>query len=157
LADVFVGGVLGYSISKQVYKLHHDTDLPASDWGKFETAADREDGKKKTSGFIYVPLDSWVYPAFDRLFPLGLVSDQMMNMRPWTGGACARLVDDARDAVADRPGVSSLDQQIVEALSREFAPELTTSTAADEVTARVDSVYTRVLGISGQPLNDGYH
>src|ERR1039457_6454521 len=41
-------------------------------------------------------------------------------------------------------------------LSTEFTTEITRLDGAPNVGAQVDSVYTRVTGISGTPLRDGY-
>ena len=46
-------------------------------------------------GSVYVPLDSWVYPAFDRLAGLGAINKQFVGLRPWTRIQCAQLVLDA--------------------------------------------------------------
>ena len=46
--------------------------------------------------------------------------------------------------------------RIYEALAREFAPEMNPN-AEPSHRVQVESVYTRLMGISGQPLNDGYH
>src|SRR5690348_4024691 len=43
----------------------------------------------ETANSIYVPLDSWVYAAFDRLAALGYASSAYSGMRPWTRGECA--------------------------------------------------------------------
>src|ERR1039458_274086 len=46
-------------------------------------------------GSVYVPLDSWIYPAFDRLAGLGAINKQFVGLRPWTRIQCAQLVMDA--------------------------------------------------------------
>ena len=47
--------------------------------------------------------------------------------------------------------------KIYEALQTEFAPETARLDGAPNLGASLDSVYTRVTGISGKPLSDGYH
>ena len=49
----------------------------------------------------YVPLDSWIYPALERLIALGYIQSDILGMRPWTRMACARLLDDAGDESSD--------------------------------------------------------
>jgi hypothetical protein len=106
-------------------------------------------------GSTYVPLDSWVYPAFDRLAALGFAPTAFMGLRPWTRMECARLLEEAEDQVNDgaQPEVASL----YESLAREFAAELARQSGAKDLGAEVESVYARVTGISGTPLRDGYH
>src|ERR1700761_8828286 len=71
----------------------------------------------------YVPLDSWVYPAFDRLAALGYVQTDFVALRPWTRMECARLVEEAEDRAAD--GYSDNDAAVLyKDLLAEFAPEM---------------------------------
>jgi len=44
-----------------------------------------------------VPLDSWVYPALDRLAGLGLIDSALQGSRPYTRIEAARQVREARD------------------------------------------------------------
>jgi len=48
-------------------------------------------------GSPYVPLDSWVYPAIERLMGLGLIDSGFLAHRPWTRWECARLITEADD------------------------------------------------------------
>ncbi|HWP84041.1 MAG TPA: hypothetical protein VNN17_02535, partial [Terriglobia bacterium] len=50
-------------------------------------------------GSTYVPLDSWVYPAMDRLAGLGYLNSAILGLRPWTRSECARLVEEAGEAI----------------------------------------------------------
>src|SRR5207248_6046045 len=98
-------------------------------------------------GSPYVPLDSWVYPAFDRLAAMGYVKTAFMGLRPWTRMECARLVEEAKDHDdTDRSAVRGY----VDALKQEFSAELN----GVRRQAVVESIYTRLTGISGQPLTD---
>ena len=47
-------------------------------------------------------------------------------------------------------------RNIYDALAQEFSPELA-SNGEPARGVHVESLYTRMMGISGQPLNDGYH
>src|ERR1700728_5037923 len=52
----------------------------------------------------YVPMDSWVYAAFDRLWALGYAPSAFANLRPWTRMECARIIVAAgEDLDADTP------------------------------------------------------
>lgn len=42
------------------------------------------DQHTSSSGSTYVPLDSWIYPALDRLQALGYVDFAYLGLRPWT-------------------------------------------------------------------------
>ncbi len=39
----------------------------------------------------YVPIESWVYPAFEQLAAEGYLSAAFFSLRPWTRMDCARL------------------------------------------------------------------
>src|SRR5262249_55504123 len=81
-SDVVVGGALGWMIGRQVYKAHHDPELDAPFYGSFQRDPKEFDPDKL--GSVYVPLDSWVYPALERLAGLGYIKSQFAGLRPWT-------------------------------------------------------------------------
>jgi hypothetical protein len=150
-SDVFVGSVAGWLIGRQVYAAHHDTSLPGGSYGTFHRSPTAE--PPPAARFSrYVPMDSWVYPALDRLAALGLVHSNFLGLRPWTRTECARLVQETQ-AVIDETGTDPA-ARLYTALAREFEPELQ-GTVKNNVT--LDSLYTRLGGISGRPLNDDYH
>ena len=71
----------------------------------------------------YVPLDSWVYAAIDRLAALGYVQTDFVGQRPWTRMECARLLAEADErAASDDSNTESID--LYRALTNEFAMEL---------------------------------
>src|SRR5580698_4122857 len=49
-----------------------------------------------------VPMDSWVYPALDRLAALGFIPSQIAGLRPWSRAECRRQVEEAGKNVAQR-------------------------------------------------------
>ena len=126
-----------------------------------------------------VPLDSWVYAAFDRLAALGYAPSAYANLRPWTRMECARIVkaagedlavDNAADNAIGNPGADqstnttttddrhpSEAYKIYAALAAEFAGDLTRFEGSGSAEIGVESVYTRYTGIAGTPLDDGYH
>lgn len=85
-------------------------------------------------GSPLVPLDSWVYAAFDRLAALGYAPSAYANLRPWTRMECARIIAAARadlyidEMTAESPGQLEA-YQIYVALKAEFANELDHSQA----------------------------
>jgi hypothetical protein len=107
-------------------------------------------------GSPYVPLDSWVYPAFDRLIALGYVKSAIVGQRPWTRIECARLLNEASENSADSDGHLPA-QHFIEALRREFAGDLESFGGGANVHLHAESIYTRVTEISGPPLTDPYH
>jgi len=153
-SDVLVGALIGELSAYTVYHRHHDPELGGDEWESWSSRARGmfTDPSLGSRGSPYVPLDSWIYPALDRLAGMGLIDSAFAAMRPWTRRECARLVSEAgeRIALTDSP-VGEVYRQ----LDTEFAPELDPASTGPE--ARLESVYTRVGHISGMPLNDGYH
>ena len=117
------------------------------------------DAKQRNSANMastYVPLDSWVYPALNRLEALGFVQTGFIGIRPWTRIECARLVAEAEERTADvEPGSDAA--MLYRSLSREFSWELQRMDGATNIGLQVESVYSQALGISGKPLDDSYH
>jgi membrane-associated phospholipid phosphatase len=157
-SDVIVGSALGWYFGRQVYRAHHDPEVGGGPWGPLLPQNTSE--KIRNPNYMaspYVPVDSWIYPLLERLIALGYMESNMIGMRPWTRMACARMVEEAGDKLQN-DGVESGDAgKIYRTLSDEFASEIARLDGAANVGARVDSVYTRVAGISGTPLEDGYH
>lgn len=120
------------------------------------------------SGSPGVPLDSWVYPAIDRLTTLGFVEAPFFGERPWTRRECAILARGARIALEQQPSLSDTSvRELVAELNREFAADIAALDTASKAslaapdtslkTVQLESVYARSLYISGAPLRDGYH
>jgi hypothetical protein len=154
-SDVLVGSAIGWFEGMYVYRKHHDPSIGGGEW---ETYAESQDSKERSTGILgspYVPLDSWVYPAIERLAGLGLLSDEFMGMRPWTRGECARLVGAAADQLADAGNENAEASREIDALQREFRAEFDGTSSGGGV-FRLESLYSRTGHISGAPLNDGY-
>ena len=112
----------------------------------------------KNMGSPYVPLDSWIYPAFDRLIALGYVRSAIVAQQPWTRLECLRLLNEANELVqAATPEEDGEASSIYDALSHEFSNERALLDGETNRNVQLESLYTRVTGISGQPLTDGYH
>jgi len=157
-SDAIIGSVLGWYFGRQVYRAHHDPELGGSGWGSLveEKTGERERNPNYMAS-PYVPLDSWIYPALQRLIALGYVRSGVLGMRPWTRMECARLLDDAEDKLAGSGSDQGQAGKIYAALMTEFAPEVDRLDGAANLSARVESIYSRSMGISGTPLRDGYH
>lgn len=156
-SDVLVGSALGFLAAQYVYKHHHNPDFIGAPW---EIPAVRPDRpahwRAKFMGSPYVPVDSWIYPALIRLAALGYVNTDAEGMRPWTRMECARLVEEAGDRISEDQSGSSEPTKLYSSLVKEFSGEINLLSGGDNRQVNLESVYTRVTGISGQPLTDGY-
>jgi len=157
-SDVLVGSAIGWLVGQYVYRDHHDPDLPGGGWSLLGIRPERPGhGQSKYMGSPYVPLDSWVYPALLRLGALGFIKSDFEGMRPWTRMECARLVEEADENIGDNPDAGEQATQLDSALQREFSREIELLGGGNNASAHIESVYTRVTGVSGKPLTDGYH
>jgi Capsule assembly protein Wzi/PAP2 superfamily len=156
-SDVLAGSAAGWLIGWQVYRAHHNSELAG---GIAEDLSDKplveKDRTPRAMGSPYVPLDSWIYPIFDRLIAFGQIDDAILGQRPWTRLECARMVSDLGDRLRDGDPNSEA-AQFYSALSTEFSRELSLLGGGANRTIHLESVYTRLTQISGPPLADGYH
>ena len=88
---------------------------------------------------------------------LGYIHTEFLSMRPWTRTECARLVEEAGETIREQESKTTEASRIYDALAREFCSRNLNSPLNRAVSVHVESLYTRLLGISGQPLNDSYH
>jgi membrane-associated phospholipid phosphatase len=157
-SDVFIGSVIGNMVAEDIYNRHHDTELGGAPWESFRSYLRQTRATSSANmGSPYVPLDNWVYPAMDRLIAQGFIKSAIVDMRPWTRFECARLVSEAGEQLEDVDAGSSQPARIYRSLVDEFREEINLMEGGDNTRARVESVYTRITGISGQPLSDGYN
>ncbi|MFZ1133856.1 MAG: capsule assembly Wzi family protein [Candidatus Korobacteraceae bacterium] len=146
LSDVFVGGLIGYQVGRHIYKTRHNAnldDLPV------EMAPNPEH-----LGSTYIPLDSWIYPAMDRLISRGYIDTAFMGLRPWTRMNCARMLSNLDEEIEGNPALPSDISEIMKYLHGEFAEELSAIDGKPIKSIQLSSVYTRITAIAGQPLND---
>src|SRR5215469_15212300 len=120
-------------------------DLPAGWW-------------VPSQGSTYVPIESWVYPAFERLAAEGYLQSAFFSLRPWTRNECARLVEEAKETGEQtlHPPPGSDVPGLLKALSQEFAPELSDDGPPRD-SGQIESADQRVTVIAGRPLTDGFH
>jgi hypothetical protein len=104
----------------------------------------------------YVPLDSWIYSAFDRLAALGYLQTGFVALRPWTRMECARLVSEVADLTADDESDTTA-VALYRSLASEFALELRRQEGSPNSGMQIESIYSQMISISGLPLTDGYH
>ena len=105
------------------------------------------------TGSTYIPMDSWVYSALERLAAMGAVPSQGASIRPWTRAEARRQLKEARSSLNSRDLnlnedattsklISDLEQELREANGSHFA---------------LESVYIRAGVIAGPALTDGFH
>src|SRR5258707_13103210 len=121
-SDVFVGSIMGNLIAQNIYSRHHNTELGGAPWQSIsQIFRSGGDSSPANQGSPYVPLDSWIYPALDRLAGGGMIDTGFSGVRPWTRSECARLLTEASDRVDGGPAEGQKTYQVLE---REFREEL---------------------------------
>jgi hypothetical protein len=112
----------------------------------------------------YVPIESWIYPAIERLALAGYIQTAFAGLRPWTRMESARLVAEAQEQQIDRQNVvdsgQAVDEQmnsLITDLAGEFAVEIRQRDGECNRQAAIDSIDWRSTAIGGAPLTDGYH
>src|SRR5581483_27429 len=108
-------------------------------------------------GSSYVPLDSWIYPAMDRLIAMGYVHTAFAGLRPWTRLECARILGEAGESIQSQDAMRTNAGSIYKTLVSEFGCENAQLGGGRNLGAQIESVYARFTGIGGKPLTDGYH
>jgi membrane-associated phospholipid phosphatase len=161
-SDVIIGSALGWYMGYQVFRAHsHYSDAEMAKYGKFYKGLEDDEEfkplrKTRNMGSSYVPLDSWVYPALERLAALGYIDSDALGLRPWTRLECARLLSEAGKRNADTEAPAEV-QQLYQALITEFGHESELMNGERNLKAQLESVYSRFQGISGTPLIDNFH
>ncbi len=156
-SDAVIGSALGWYFGRQVYRAHHDPGVGGAPWGSLMERREGLPRNPSHMGSPFVPLDSWVYPAIERLIGLGYIHSAILGQRPWTRMECARLLEDVEPGVHDAGGGDGEGPSLLEALTTEFAPEVRRRDGAANIGAGLDSIYLRTTYISGTPVRDGYH
>jgi hypothetical protein len=157
-SDVVIGSTIGWLVGQHVYRSHHNPTLGGGEWETYAERNDYSPGRNSESrGSPYVELDSWIYPALERLAALGYINGEFLAMRPWTRIECAELVEEAGDNLRAERVDSSEANQLYDALLQEFRNDAEVSSAGIEPSLHVESVYAGLTSITGQPLNNSYH
>ena len=108
------------------------------------------------SSSVYVTLDSWIYPAFDRLHALGYADTAFMGLRPWTRRSCLHILEETAPLIERAPNDAEA-KRIFAALAEEFGEDGKPSLGLRAAHAELDELYSRSLGIAGRPLTDSAH
>jgi hypothetical protein len=147
-----------------VFRSHsHYSDADIAQYGTFtkgnqyDEQQNEPDHRSRNIGSSYVPLDSWIYPAVDRLQVMGYLRLPFLNSRPWTRVEITNFVREAKDRIADDEAAPEQVIALEAELEEEFSHELGVLDGDSNQSVEVESVYTRLTSISGTPLNDSYH
>ena len=110
-------------------------------------------------GSAYIPVDSWVYPAMLRLYSMGYLDSMFLAVRPYTRRSALHILQKSEDAILS--GDNEEAQEILAALLNDLSDEGITNRAIGGtqrgMVYGLQSVYTRIQGISGSILQDSYH
>jgi membrane-associated phospholipid phosphatase len=159
-SDVFAGSLIGDFVGQDIYERYHDPELGGEAWRPFSSIV-RELGGSRPSipASPFVPLDSWIYPAIQRLAAMDYIDSMFLGSRPWTRVECARLVQQAGERLGgvDSGLARSQPERLYQTLYTEFQPEMKALENGTENIARIESLYTQSTEIVGEPLNDSYH
>lgn len=158
-SDVLIGSAIGWLSGEIVYRAHHDPELAGSTWEPYAESRSylERDRPRQNMGTTFVELDSWVYPAFDRLAGLGYVHTSIAGQRPWTRMQCARLIEEASERLRQGEIAGDGASALVARLRGEFSYEMGLLDGGRNMTANLESLYVRAVSISGPDLTDGYH
>jgi len=182
-SDVLVGSATGWLIGHYVYRAHHNFTLNPFDTTPMpgEMGAPRvhpgspsrlpippdpinnrpprtlgDDVDPDTIGSTNVPMDSWIYPALERLGAMGLIPSQSSSIRPWTRQECLRQLRQAENLIdlkdAFSPGLVAEGHRLITDLQTEFESE-----PSSYESFSLDSVYARYGTIAGPALQDSFH
>jgi membrane-associated phospholipid phosphatase len=161
-SDVFVGGAIGWFVGRQIYRARHDASLQGATLRNLSSSEDGEEHRDRLAmGSTFVPLDSWVYTAFDKLAALGFVGTAITGVQPWTRMECARLTEETGEALrtvaATHSGSSALAAGLQQRLEQEFAYETALLGGGRNLAFDFGPAYARTVAINGPALADGYH
>jgi len=106
-------------------------------------------------GSAYIPLDSWVYPAMLRLYSLGYLDTIYLGIRPYTRLSALHALQNSQADILDDDNPQAV--AILNDLLHELSSEVHPISKPRGTVYGVDTTYTRMLGISGLPLNDNFH
>ena len=140
-------------------------EQPAAPKGAEQAERDSSDTtavcESSTQGSPYIPVDSWVYPAVLRLYPMGYLDHVYLGMRPWTRASLSHMLEylDADIEDADNYGITTTGeaQDISTALNHYLHFDTGMQCLTRQGISHIESTYTVVRSISGTPLRDSFH
>ena len=157
-SDAVIGSALGWYMGRQIYRARSQgPEIDAMNWGVFEKNHDDRERSPDYMASTYIPLDSWIYSAFDRLAALGYIPSEIIAVRPWARQEGARLVLEAQQNIReDQLEPDAVLRSTLAKLREEFAFELQALEGHSNVGAQFESAYVRFTSIAGRPLRDSF-
>jgi membrane-associated phospholipid phosphatase len=116
------------------------------------------DADPDSMGSTNVPMDSWAYPALERLGAMGFIPGQSSSIRPWTRQECLRQLKLAEDLASSpdeehySPGLIAEARRLMSDLHNELETEPNYYESLS-----LESAYTRYGTIAGPALADSFH
>jgi hypothetical protein len=104
---------------------------------------------------VYIPVDSWMYPALTRLYSMGFLNTMYLGMRPYTRRSTLHMLIASKDAILNSDNEEA--QDIFGKLWNELSAEIPSGNVERGFVYGLDSSYTRFLWINGPILRDSYH
>lgn len=111
----------------------------------------------ETEGSTYVPMDSWIYPALDRLHGMGYLDTAYLGIRPWSRLQIAWMLEQDAARIQFDANKNPQALAIYEAVWNNIEPTLSHPTTLLHPRTVLGSVYTQIRGIGGTPLRDSFH
>ena len=111
-------------------------------------------GDNDRFGSTNVPMDSWIYPALERLAAMGFVPSQNIAIRPWTRQECLRQTREVEESLFAYGSSYKVDEEAQRLLS-DLLKELAQPENHGGIV--LESAYVRYGTIAGPALTDGYH
>lgn len=133
------------------YALHAQSAVPAGTV-EHSLATDILTPDADHYGTVNVAMDSWIYPALERLAALGYIPSQNVSIRPWTRQECLRQLRQAQDVFGSSATDEPTDRE-AEPLINDLLRELN----GDRGGLTLEAVYVRAGTIAGTALNDSFH
>jgi membrane-associated phospholipid phosphatase len=184
-SDVLIGSAAGWLIGHYVYRAHHNYTLNPFDTRPMpgdagvprnrvpqtsnlhfppDPIANRPTGSlplgddvdPDTIGSTNVPMDSWIYPALERLAGMGFIPDQSSAIRPWTRQECRRQLREAENFASQKDGFSPSLLKEAARLTADLHAELDSQPRYYE-SISLESAYARYGTIAGPALQDSFH
>ncbi len=106
-------------------------------------------------------MDSWIYPAMERLYSLGYIDTAFLGLRPWTRLSCLHMLEQSQSKIFGDSADSSGNREarkIFNVLAQELSDDRDAlDPDRSNAHAEVDRLYARAMYIGGRPLNDSSH
>jgi len=116
---------------------------------------DDSDTQPDNLGSTYIPVDSPIYPMVLRLYSLGYLDSAFIGVRPWTRQSLLHMLQKSSDDIVNDDNQQAME--ILAWLQDYLAAETPPTHFKRGSVYGVDTLYTRLMGISGQSLRDSFH